>query len=677
MKKILLSTITFLCVGLAFGQISFSDDFESYNDGDLVGAASPTWATWGGAGGGADDAPISTEQAASGTKSLKLFSTVTTGGPADVILPFGGKHTEGLFEFSTNIYVASPTAGYFNFQGEVAVGQTWSANFFFLPDGTISITNSANGVLLTSEYEQDRWFNFRVSANLTTNIWTIYVDDESVGFFSNTNNFVASLDLFPLNSAGSSLFYVDDVSFSHDPSYELPQFDAALGTVTSRNIGLTGDEFDLSGEVKNVGLDTITSFTIEWTDGINTFSEDMTGLNIPSLETAAFVHPIPYPLVDGNQQIEMSVTNINGNMDDGDPSNNVRTLSMTGYTPADGRKMFVEEATGTWCTWCPRGAVYMELMENRYPDHFIGVAVHNRVTDPMLVPEYDAGITNFPGFTGFPGVIIERNQVQDPLDIEANMLPFVTVPSPANIALGAEYDSNTRELNVSITAEFTEDVTGDFRPNVMIAENHVTGTTSGYNQINAYAGGGQGPMGGYENLPNPVPAAQMVYNQVARAILGGFNGIQNAWPEDKTTGTSYSWNFSYTIPADYEYEEMFIVGTLLGPNGSIANAQSNTIDEAVANGFVTSAKEVFHHDLVDVHPNPARDFILLQTNLSETTDVLVDIFDGLGQKVISKSYDGLLGLNHLSINTQALSPGWYSAHLRIGNQLATKKILIQ
>lgn len=32
-------------------------------------------------------------------------------------------------------------------------------------------------------------------------------------------------------------------------------------------------------------------------------------------------------------------------------------------------------------------------------------------------------------------------------------------------------------------------------------------------------------MGGFELLPNPVPAAKMTYNHVARAILGGWAGI--------------------------------------------------------------------------------------------------------------------------------------------------------
>lgn len=68
--------------------------------------------------------------------------------------------------------------------------------------------------------------------------------------------------------------------------------------------------------------------------------------------------------------------------------------------------MLAEEATGTWCTWCPRGAVFMAKMKEDYPDDFIGIAVHNQ--DPMTLTSYNTGLTNLPGFSGFPSVVVRR-----------------------------------------------------------------------------------------------------------------------------------------------------------------------------------------------------------------------------------------------------------------------------
>jgi hypothetical protein len=66
------------------------------------------------------------------------------------------------------------------------------------------------------------------------------------------------------------------------------------------------------------------------------------------------------------------------------------------------KNVVIEEGTGTWCGWCPRGAVAMEYMYDTYPTRFIGVAVHN--ADPMTVTEYDDGAN----LSGFPGCNVDR-----------------------------------------------------------------------------------------------------------------------------------------------------------------------------------------------------------------------------------------------------------------------------
>ena len=41
------------------------------------------------------------------------------------------------------------------------------------------------------------------------------------------------------------------------------------------------------------------------------------------------------------------------------------------------KRVLFEEATGTWCQWCPRGAVYMDSLHKVYPTTAMLVAVHN------------------------------------------------------------------------------------------------------------------------------------------------------------------------------------------------------------------------------------------------------------------------------------------------------------
>jgi hypothetical protein len=122
MKKLFTLLTMALFVTGAMAQTSFSDDFESYSEGDYVGVESDQWTTWSGTTGGAEDATVVTDQSASGSNSI-YFDGVAAGGPQDVLLLFGDEYADGLFTFSTKMLIESGANGYFNFQAQTTPGQ--------------------------------------------------------------------------------------------------------------------------------------------------------------------------------------------------------------------------------------------------------------------------------------------------------------------------------------------------------------------------------------------------------------------------------------------------------------------------------------------------------------------------------------------------------------------------
>ena len=76
---------------------TFSDNFDSYKSGDNLAATSAVWETWGSPNGGADDVKVTSTKAKSGANSLYFQSTAANGGPADLVLPFGGAKNTGTF----------------------------------------------------------------------------------------------------------------------------------------------------------------------------------------------------------------------------------------------------------------------------------------------------------------------------------------------------------------------------------------------------------------------------------------------------------------------------------------------------------------------------------------------------------------------------------------------------
>ena len=39
------------------------------------------------------------------------------------------------------------------------------------------------------------------------------------------------------------------------------------------------------------------------------------------------------------------------------------------------KNVLIEEATGTWCTYCPSGIYYLDSLQNAY-DNVIAIAIH-------------------------------------------------------------------------------------------------------------------------------------------------------------------------------------------------------------------------------------------------------------------------------------------------------------
>src|SRR6185436_18936209 len=116
-----------------------------------------------------------------------------------------------------------------------------------------------------------------------------------------------------------------------------------------------------------------------------------------------------------------------------DTNNNAVSADVEGVIPNKDKIYFAEEGTGTWCGWCPRGAVYLDYMTSTYPAQFAGVAVHT--SDVMTVPAYDQGL----GLNAFPSVRIDRTVTIDPMELEADFIERITEQPAVKITGTALY----------------------------------------------------------------------------------------------------------------------------------------------------------------------------------------------------------------------------------------------
>ncbi len=678
MKKITLLVASAL-FGLTANAQLFTDGFEAsegYSVGDYIGNGpnSANWTTWSGATGGTEDAQVTDNEASVGSNSIYFSSTAASGGPQDVILDFGQQYTDGIFIYESDFYVVSGANAYFNFQATGTPGQSWAMNCNMYSNGNLSIDDGVTADLATATYAQDTWFKLRIEANLSIGVWEAFIDGTSIGVWVNSINTLGSVDIFPLQG---SQFYVDEVMFDHQ-TYTMQNLNATVGGF-SMGGNIAGLNANPSVTVVNAGMTAITSFDVTVDYNGNQYTENITGVNVTSTNNYVVDITTPVPLIAGAMTATATVSNVNGGTDD-DPSDDSNVLNVDPIVPAAGKVVVGEEGTGTWCQWCPRGAVYMDLFEQDFGPLWAGIAVHNN--DPMEVAVYDAGIGTLIG--GYPSALVDRVGDVDPSAMYNDFYDRLQTAPAAQMTNGAIWDANTRQLQVSVTAVFDVAATNQYKMLCVLTEDGVTGTGSGYNQSNAYAGGGNGVMGGYESLPNPVPASQMVYDHVARAIAPSFAGSNTCFPATINAGDIVTTNYVFTLPADWDETKIHIIGMLADPTGKIDNAAKEYIPDAVANGFVQacnlSVGELLPGQLDDVlrvYPNPASSFVNIEMNLNQESDVQLRLLDMSGKVVSAADYGTMNQSSVVELNTSGMTAGLYLVELTVNGQKITKRLSIK
>lgn len=440
--------------------------------------------------------------------------------------------------------------------------------------------------------------------------------------------------------------------------------------------GEVGRDAYFKGYLINRGVAPLTSVDLNFTvDGV-TQTESVTGINVALGETYQFVHPAPHTITMGGNDIEFTITNPNG-VEDENMEDNSYSFSMTGVEVAEGQGIVIEEATGTWCTWCPRGAVLMDMMSHCFPDNFAGIAVHNG--DPMAVTAYDNFVTSQPNFEGFPSVLFNRENIRDldgPALTTAAISRMQEEPT-VSLSISADWDETTRVIDARVFANFIEAPGAGAKWVAVITEDNVTGTTD-YNQINAYSGGLIGSFdgfgGGYEALPGSVPADQMVYDLVGRAGLTAYTGVGSTDLDEVEAGDGAFFYFdSYTLPAAFDSEEINIIAMLVDADGAVINTRKVSLNTAATTGIdpvqLTGAK-------VRVFPNPTSDVANVRLTLETPMNVNVEVFNVMGQVVANRNYGLMVGDEIIPMNVSQFATGTYMVRIALDDQVITKQIVV-
>ncbi len=254
---------------------------------------------------------------------------------------------------------------------------------------------------------------------------------------------------------------------------------------------------------------------------------------------------------------------------DSNLSKNLESTALRPLIKAEGRaikNVVLEESTGTWCQWCPKGTYFSDSISLNYDNVFV-IAVHGY--DQMENTEHIEGS----GLVAFPSANIDRSYTKQNINQWFSAVDdALQEEAVAELSVSNNFDLASRLLSVTVTADFVQDVSGDYRLAAIILEDGVTGPSPAYNQANQYSGGTNGFAGGYEILPSPIPAHMIAYNHVSRMLLGGYEGAENSLPSSIASGSTHGFNFEYTIAETWDADLVYVLAVLLTPEGKIDNA---------------------------------------------------------------------------------------------------------
>jgi hypothetical protein len=597
------------------------------------------------------------------------------------------------YSFGTNAWVSKDYTSSDPTHGKVAVSTSWYTPAGISNDWLISqsFTVPVNGVIAWEAKAPDVSFpdGYLVKISTTgttttsfgTTLLTVSAENPdwtnrslSLNTYSNQVVRIA----FVNNSNDKNVLLLDNISVLVPASNDIVL--KSITPIGLNSFGGVGTTKTISGVVTNNGYTPITTFTAQY--NANGGAPVTQVFTIPSLaygSTSPFSFSTLYSIPSATEASIKVWANLTSDVLH---TNDTLKTVIKGYSSLPNHKVVFEEGTGTWCGWCPRGAVYMDSMHVVNPNTTALIAVHNSASDPMRNTIYDAGITSL--VSGFPTALCDRaKDIIDPSDMFTAYAAHIGDFGIADLVMTKSYNTVTRVADITVkttmaTGFANNNTTNDYRLAVVFTEDNVRGTTSGYNQTNYYGGSTNVLVGAglnWQTAPNPVPAATMKYDFVARTILGGFTGQASSLPSALVAGTTYTSSvFSYTIPATYNAGNMKAVVLLIDAKTNyVYNANTTTITPLVVGVEENKTENVE----VSVYPNPAKNNANVEINLVKDEPVTITVLSVMGQVVYSQTFNNLpVGKQTVSLNCENWSNGIYNVNISTSNGNVSRKLEI-
>ena len=453
-----------------------------------------------------------------------------------------------------------------------------------------------------------------------------------------------------------------------------------------------GDNYTFKAKVTNHSPKTIQNYKLDWGIDGEVKGEKSFQTSLVNNQSETIEFDISAKLDGKNHSFNYVITSVNGQPDDF-VANSSGTVSFIAAKTVFPRKIVMEEATATECGSCVRGIEITDRLSKKYPDNFLPIFIHNY--GEMNTKDYEPVIEKFPMM---PNSLVNRINITDGMLYDQVMETFKrqNLYAEAMIKPTAFFTDEDRS-SVTVTTEtvfgFSDTDGSAYRIAYVVMEDNV----GPYMQSNDYSDPSAVPDESdfMDVWVHKGPQVEMMYDNVARDIIGGINGVEGSVPDIIKEGEIYKYSYSFKLPDNIQSKNNIRIVTLLidEKTGEIINAAkvpmeleivpiieeevtfSENIDKDTDLSNTVIENTYYNMDAENGDGYDAEEQALV-LNSTTTEEQMTAIQDAeVGDEEIQEKYKGLifeLAIGKGTVTVDAMTIGTHVLNVQIGKSEPTK-----
>lgn len=344
--------------------------------------------------------------------------------------------------------------------------------------------------------------------------------------------------------------------------------------------------------------------------------------------------------------LNLTITKVNGGENNDAGRSLTQDVSIFEVVPK--HLSVMEEYTGTWCGYCPRGIVGLEVMHRLYPEDFIALSYHEGDPMEVLTAEY------YPNtISGFPAAYLDRQYAVDAyggvsgstsFGMDKAWLAACDMAAEGGVDVRAWLNSDKSAVEISAGATFPLAVNkAKYAVELVLVADSLCGTTVNWYQRNYFTEGRQGtfPEPEFEKFTSGEEyVTDIKFSDVVVAttrLLNGLTYLPEQVEADKRYEADATIPFSRVVntsldPVVQNKKNLRVVALLINTGtGAVVNAAQTKVYEDESAGIGTVAVKPQGAGAVSVYDLSGRRTDSLQRGVN-----IVRTADGRTQKILVK-----------------------------------------